>query len=757
MSSSSRLERLMLIVGMTDRLTGPLNKIQSTVQRVTSYSRKAFMNTAAGVTALMAASTGFAATINPANDMNMALREVRSLGVAESTLQRLNQAGLQYSIQFGESAQGYVRAAYDIQSAIDGLVNDDLPRFTTAGGTLAKATKANVGDITAYFGSMYGIFRNQANAMGKSNWVEMLAGRTATAVQMFKTTGPEMKAAFESLGADATSYGVSMAEQMAVLGNLQSTMSGSEAGTKYRAYLAGIAGAEQKLGLKFSDESGKLLPIVEVLNRIQGKFGDIDTLAKGDLLNKAFGSGEATAMLKLLSADIGKINGDITKLAETKGMDKAIWMAEQMQDPWARLRNGITAVTVAVYQKALPAIEPFIIWMVDGLSTLTKWTDKYPHLTKAVGLFAAGLFALVAVGGSVSLMIGLVQFSMAGLTATLIPMTGLVKAYGLSWLMAAKNINFAAIKTLLLGLGGGFALLGSGILSAVTATWSFTVALLANPITWIVLAVAALAAGIAWLVLNWSEAKAAFMDWLSPIMPGLQLIGAVWDNFVALLSKANPFALLGSALDWILEKINMIPGIDIDLNMGSVPEPKLPEVSQPVKPVLGAMPAIQPIEPVQPLQQARSITNTPISQLPETNGIQQIPQAPAAVSVPSGSQPVKPVPQSTLTVSPTQDIPALRQQDAVKPSWVDQLISGFADVIGLSVQTDVEQQRTELQIPQLERSTQAPVEKGGLMQSFNTVMNKQKTGHNIEKLEVNNHGEPIRGDQLLYEMEMMAP
>lgn len=618
MSSSSRLERLMLIVGMTDRLTGPLNRIQTTVSRVTNHARRAFMNTAAGVTALMAASSGFAATINPANDMNMALGEVRSLEVAENTLAQLNQAGLQYSIQFGESAQGYVRAAYDIQSAIDGLVNDDLPRFTTAGGTLAKATKANVGDITAYFGSMYGIFRNQANAMGKSNWVEMLAGRTATAVQMFKTTGPEMKAAFESLGADATSYGVSMAEQMAVLGNLQSTMSGSEAGTKYRAYLAGIAGAEQKLGLKFSDESGKLLPIVEVLNRIQGKFGDIDTLAKGDLLNKAFGSGEATAMLKLLSADIGKINGDITKLADTKGMGKAIWMAEQMQDPWARLNNGITAVSVAVYQKVLPAIKPFILWMVDGLSTLTRWTDKYPHLTKAVGLFAAGLFALVAIGGSVTLTMGLMQFAMAGFVST------------------AAGLKFVA---------AGFGLLSGGLLGAVSATWAFTAALLANPITWIVLAVVALIAGLAMLVIYWDEVSAAFMRFIDPIMPALELIGAAWNNFMTVLAYTNPFKLIGSAIDWLISKLNLIPGIDIDL---------------------------------------------------------------------SGS--------------------------------------GTADL--------ATEQRNELSNMQgLDNSTRAHVDQGGLMQTYNqsqSTRNNNKTNR-VEKMEIHNHGEPVRGDQLLYEMEMMAP
>ncbi|MDA6077416.1 phage tail tape measure protein [Edwardsiella anguillarum] len=78
--------------------------------------------------------------------------------------------------------------------------------------------------------------------------MEQIAGQTATAVQMFKTTGDQMSAAFTSLGASATAAGVDVAEQFAVLGQLQATMGGSEAGTKYKAFLAGIGGAQKTLG-----------------------------------------------------------------------------------------------------------------------------------------------------------------------------------------------------------------------------------------------------------------------------------------------------------------------------------------------------------------------------------------------------------------------------------------------------------------------------------------------------------------------------
>jgi hypothetical protein len=58
-----------------------------------------------------------------------------------------------------------------------------------------------------YVGTLYGIFKGQAGAMGKGEWVESLAGTTARTVQMFKTTGVQMSTAFTGIGANATSAG----------------------------------------------------------------------------------------------------------------------------------------------------------------------------------------------------------------------------------------------------------------------------------------------------------------------------------------------------------------------------------------------------------------------------------------------------------------------------------------------------------------------------------------------------------------------
>ncbi len=663
---SASLDKLMLTVGLLDKITGPMKGIQKTIRQVTSTSRKAFMNTASGVAALVAASSSFATTINPANDMNMALGEVRSLEVAESTLGALNQAGLKYSIKFGDQASNYVRSAYDIQSAIDGLVDNDLPRFTTAAGTLAKATKANVTDITSYFGTMYGVFKNQANEMGKGAWVEMLAGQTATAVQMFKTTGPEMSAAFGSIGADAESMGVKLNEQMAVLGTLQSTMSGSEAGTKYGAFLQGLSGAQDKLGLNFTDESGALLPVVDILDKIQTKTEGLNALEIQDVLSGAFGSDEAVGFIKLMSSDVGKLRGDIDKLGQIKGMDKATWMAKQMQNNFARLAKAVTAVSIAIWQKALPSIEPYINMMTNAASVIVEWADKYPHLTKAVGLGITVFIALVAVAGVVTLAIGLMQYASIGLMMRFVllkPIIWGVALVGKAWAATLWLMRTAVLAFVLYGpaLAGVFMAMKTGILTSLPAIWAFTAALLANPLTWIVLGIVALAAAIVGLIVYWDKITNAISEgwnWLKGLFTGESLtptfdydfgffdtIKQSWTDLKGWLSGMDLFDFLGDSVDWVISKLNMIPGVNI-----------------------------------------------------ETNSAQEV---------------FKKVESQSENINKSVVLPGAE-------------------------------------------STQSGGESGGLFQSISNMFGGSKKSVHVEKMEVNNHGQGVRGDDLMYQLEMEA-
>lgn len=267
-----KLEKLIFSVSLLDKVSSPISKINSALDKLQDSSGKAFQQIGLGIAGLAGSAMTLSKGMQPALDMNAKLGELASLDVSNDSLDILTQKALHFSQEFGDSASDFVGSAYDIQSSIEGINGTQLANITGASATLAKATKSDAATITNYMGTMYGVFKNQAKQMGVDKWAEQVAGMTATSVKMFKTTGSGMAAAFGNLGAEATSMNVAMNEQMAVLGRLQSTMTGAEAGTKYKAFLSRVGKAQKELGLTFVDTHGKMLPMPQILAKISDKY-----------------------------------------------------------------------------------------------------------------------------------------------------------------------------------------------------------------------------------------------------------------------------------------------------------------------------------------------------------------------------------------------------------------------------------------------------------------------------------------------------
>ncbi|CAK2463187.1 Phage tail tape measure protein [Vibrio crassostreae] len=409
-------EALRFQVGLIDQISKPLGSIQRQITNVSATYQKSTHTMAAGAAGMVGAGFALKSALMPAIEMDRKLGEVKSLGVADEQLKTLAQTAMKFSVEYGKSATEFVAASYDIQSAISGLAGDELSEFTRASGVLAAATKADTGTITSYVGTMYGIFQNSANEMGKADWVNMLGGQTAKAVQMFKTTGDGMSSAFTSVGAAATSVGVGMTEQMAILGTLQATMSGSEAGTKYRSFLAGTAKAQEALNMQFTDAQGQMLPIVDILNQIKGRYGETISVAEAAELSKAFGTQEATAMIQLLMQNTDGLANSISDLGKVKGLDVAEQMAGTMTDQWERLEQGVFAVRTAFGAALLPALLPVISSLADGAMEIIEWTQMFPNLTKYIGFAGVALLGLVAAGGLLTVVAGALSVLMSPIT-----------------------------------------------------------------------------------------------------------------------------------------------------------------------------------------------------------------------------------------------------------------------------------------------------------------------------------------------------
>ncbi|ECL1760536.1 phage tail tape measure protein [Salmonella enterica subsp. enterica serovar Lindern] len=613
-------------LSLVDKLTKPLKQAQSAVTGFADKATADFKRLGFGVAGLWGVAQGIKGLVNPARDMEAALAEVSSLDVANKTLDQLRKTSQNFAVDYGESASAFVRSAYDIQSAIAGLQGDELPKFTEASAILAKATKSDTATITNYMGTMYGVFKNTAEKMGRTQWVEQIAGQTASAVQMFKTTGNEMSAAFTALGANAQAMKVSAAEQFAVLGQLQSTMSGSEAGTKYKSFLAGIGNAQKVLGLNFTNRDGSAKGITDIIDLIKGKFGDLSKVSDADLLKKAFGSDEAVSMIKLLAGDVDGLKKNINSLGDIKGMDKAVEMAKKMVDPWDQVNSLLEQVRVSIGLRLDPVFAPFLQKIIDGGKAFMKWLDAFPNIARWLGYIAAMTLAFAAAGAIANITMGTFGFIMKGLTGIAWILGGAWK--GLIFTLDLLRPSLLSTRIGLMGLWiqekavwvwSKLVALWAGICKVTIAAWNVVLRagaiamrlwgvatafaggalqLLISPITLIILAIAALAVGIYFAIKYWDDIKAAIMDtqafhilqrvvnavvgwfddaWRS-IKDGWDNLTNWFKNFSLADTFGNITAGIGKLFDgvwsaikntflgtwnWIVEKLNKIPGVNI--------------------------------------------------------------------------------------------------------------------------------------------------------------------------------------------------
>ena len=543
---------LMFTIGLIDQITKPIAKISGQLNGLAANYQAGTMQMATGIGGIAASGYALQNALMPAIEMDRALGEVKSLGVRDSALKMLAKNSYDYALQYGESSTDFVRSSYDIQSAIEGLNDTDLSRFTMASNVLAKATKADAATVTNYMGTMYGIFKNDAQRMGEGAWVERLTGMTASAVQAFKTDGKKMSDAFGALGASA---GLApLEEQMAILGKLQATMGGSDSATKYRAFLAGVGKAQKALNLQFTDTQGNMLPMIDILNKIKGKYGDVINVAEGQELTTAFGSDLATQMIGLLINDVNGLGTAINKLGQVNGMEQATKMAAAMTDQSQRLAQSWYVIRAAIGTAILPSFNSFVGKLADAGNSVMWFTEMFPNITRWLGYVVVGFFAAVAAGGLFTLMMG------AGKMAR-VTWGGAVMVWQAAvWLF---NGGLAAMRVALLAVN---------------------IAMYANPIVWIVAGIMAAIAAVAALVYYWDDLKATMSEW-GWIKAIAGIFSTMWNGLKNLFI-AN--------LKWIIEKLNMIPGVDISTNFGNAELPQLDPVD--ISAGIGKVDAIAPVQ-----------------------------------------------------------------------------------------------------------------------------------------------------------------
>ena len=587
--------KLSLIMNMVDNITGPMSRINSNVSGGVSRLQKlesafgGMVKTGAVMTELGSSIAGAAlAPVEATFETRRALGELASLGVKD--LNAIEDAARSFSDQWaGTSKADFISASYDIKSGIASLTDEGVAGYTTLAALTGKATKSTVGEMTSLFATGYGIYKGYYDSLTDLEFGEMFSASISKSVQQFKTTESGMPQSIQTLGASATTANVPLEEQLAILGMLQATMGGAEAGTKYKAFLRSAAKGGEELGLNFLDANNQLLSMPEILDILRGKFGETMDAAEKMELQKAFGDTEAVALIDLMYSKTGDLQSNILNLYDAMGKGTAVAsemasaMNETEPERFERLQQQIHNVAEAAGNTLLPVVNDIMEGAAGVIQKASGWVDNHQQLVRIILLLALAVGGFLAVGGTfIAVMgsVGLVFTRTAGLVTGFIGVIRrlpdifetiqiyglyagdavkrgftLMKTAGSTAIGAVKNVTLqiasmaktaaisgvTALKNMALGL---VSMAKQAIMTAVTAmpgliasVWSFTAALLANPITWIILAIVGLIAALVLLWQNW-DAVTAFLQnvWnaaCSKISAGIDWLKQGFQSFVA--------------------------------------------------------------------------------------------------------------------------------------------------------------------------------------------------------------------------------
>lgn len=598
------MKSLEFTLSLIDKITRPLKQAQGSVTSFADKSRASFQRIAVGGAGLFGVGMAIKGALGPAIEMYDTLQEQSARGIDSSALKTIERDANTFAMTYGRSAVTFVQSTAEINASIAGLTATELPKVTRTANIVAAALGGTATESAEFMGQMFANFQSYASQVGKVQFADELAGKMAYMKNTFGTDMAAIKDLMEGARGVGSNFGVGIDEQMAVMGQLRRTL-GSEASGAYEGFMTAALEGGKKLGVSLSDSAGKMLSMPDMLIKLQGKYGkSIEGNLKAQAaLDEAFG--DSSAVVKQLWGNVDVLQRNITELGGSDGLKRTQEMAGKMVKPWDRFMEILTAIRRVIGLTLIPVLYPMLNRLADMGQTFARWMQMFPNLARVVGYAAMAILSFAAVGAGANVVMGVSGFIMRGLQGIWRLLVTVVRSYtAVLWVaqkaVLAFNFIMGALRGVLLAVR--MAAITSGV----------AINFMSWPILLIIGAIALLVAGCYLLVRHWDQIKAAIMDTSS-----FQVLAAVvravagvfvkawafitegWNSFIALLANFSITKTLGnvasgimnifgnvwasvkrtamSSLNWLIEKLNMIPGIDIDL-IGGVPDPQPPVI-----------------------------------------------------------------------------------------------------------------------------------------------------------------------------------
>jgi len=609
------MKQLEFTLSLIDKVTRPLRQVQASVTGFADKSRASFQRIAVGGAALWGVGAAIKGAMGPAIEMYDTLQEQSARGIDSGPLKQVEKDANIFAMTYGKSAVEFVRSTSDINAAISGLTGEELPKVTRVANLMAAAVGSSAAESAEFMGQMFGNFREEADRMGKVQFAEQLADKMAFMRQRFGVEMGVIKDLMEGARGVGTNYGVGLNEQLAVMGELQRTL-GTEASSAYEGFMTGAQDGAKKLGMSFKNAAGQMLSMPEILTKLQAKYGQsiAGNVDAQKALDDAFG--DSSAVIKQLWGNVGALQRNITELGGSDGLKRTQEMAAKMVKPWDRFMEILAAIRRVIGMTLIPVLYPLLNRLADMGQTFAKWMQMFPNIARVVGYAALALLSLAGAGAVANIVMGVGMFiatGWAGIWKLLTTLTKIDTAW--TWLNTKAKMAWAVVMRNLRGV-----LVALRLQAMLTGT---AINFMSWPILLIVGAIALLIAGCYLLVTHWDEIKAAVMETsaFKTVMAAIQSVAEFfgnawasikegWNSFVSLLTGFSVAQTLGgmaqgitrlftnlwdsvkktalSSLNWIITKLNKIPGVKI-ATVGEPAAAQVPGGSQQLNKTLEAV------------------------------------------------------------------------------------------------------------------------------------------------------------------------
>ncbi|ENU88523.1 phage tail tape measure protein, TP901 family, core region [Acinetobacter sp. CIP 102529] len=522
------------------------------------------------------AGAGLYQFLKPAVDFEKQMSGVQSVLDLEKQSKAMQQLtadarkwGAASSFSPGEAAQ----AQFALASG--GFNADQIHK--SLGGTLhlAEAGKVELERAAQIAVGTLNGFGLAASEIGRVNDV-FLKGTNLTATSV-DGLGETMK----YVAPIAKAYGASIEQATAMTGLLgNNNILDTQAGTSLRSIMTRFAGppkeatkAFAKLKIETKDNNGNLRDMSDILAEVNKATKNMGSGERLDIFKDIAGQEAVSAFAVLVdqSALLDKNSGktvnkikELTKeLENSKGAAAraAAILKDNLAGDIEQLGGSIQDLSISVLNAIGTDIRGFVTGLGAFIDRIKDWVDANPELVRTIANLAMKLLmfkvAMLSVRYTGNLLFGTIFSMVAGITKFALFMWIATKVLGKFGI--GMPSRFTLISTAVRVLGNAFMFLSRQALPLLIAGLrTLAIALLTNPISWIIAGVV----GLAYVIWKfWGPIKAFFVGFWDGLKIGLapliDSLSSAWSSLKTTMSPLLPlWNGLVSAFNWVKDAIS---------------------------------------------------------------------------------------------------------------------------------------------------------------------------------------------------------